>query len=155
MDIVYDLKGVDERAYSADIHKLVPELVPLVQKFYDKFEVEISNVEYKSSISKSDARITFLSDTKEVYCELEIDVSNLGAAYLPPSERKWNIILHFKNTHQEVSDDLYIDEKVSSTQIIKTKETNDLFEKMSVIKEYDEWVKTFYNYSRAADIFLF
>ena len=155
--IEYDLKGVDESHYSEDIYEFVPLLVPVVQKFYDRFDVKISGVTYTSGWGKNDARITFNCDTNEPYCALEIDTTNISSAFAPPSKRKWHIVLHFKNISTELNNLLYNEKGLSSLNIHYCKDEYTSVEKKidTAIDEYKDWIEEYINFVRASEMFLF
>jgi hypothetical protein len=154
--IEYDLKGIDKTHYSEDIYEFVPNLVPLVQRFYDRFDVKISKVEYKSSWGKNEARIKFECDTNQPYCGFEIDTTNIGSAFLAPSKRAWHIVFSWKNVSREMSDIMYGEYDQSSLNIHYCKDDKKPDAKVeSAIEEYDEWITSYFNHLRAMEIFLF
>jgi hypothetical protein len=153
--IKYDLKGIDEKHYSEDIKEFVPKLVPLVKKFYEQFDVTITEVEYKSALGQNTGKIFFKTDTKKPYCQVEIEATNISSAFRGPSERKWYIVLSFSNVYRETKDLLYTDFGLSSLKIIYAPEGSNVEEKFKTIETEREWINDYYNHLNAAEMFIF
>ena len=153
--IKYDLKGIDEKHYSKDITEFVPKLVPLVKKFYEQFDVTLTEVEYKSALGQNSGKIFFKTDTKKQYCRVSVEATNISSAHLPPSERKWNIILSFSNVDRETIDLLYTEFGFSSLKIIYAPEGSNVEEKFNIIETEREWINGYYSHLNAVEMFIF
>jgi len=135
MEIQTKLSFLDNKHHIEDIDALMKELEPEIINFYERFSVRVDKLIYNSTLKlEQQTKIScVISSLKEIYPELEIEVSMLGSGYLSPSSRKFSGKITFKGVSSEMRNFIYTNLNISTLLLTETFEGKSPTEKFKKI----------------------
>ena len=90
-----------------DVEQIITDVLPVIVDFYSDFGVLVDVVKVSYCWKSNSPQIDFVSKSGKPYCKISINTTQLGAAFIPPSKRVWDILFIFLNVDIDKTNEIY------------------------------------------------
>lgn len=157
MEKIFKLSKRDER-HEEDIHQLVDDILPSLEKFFSDYNGTISSITYNSTYDfgqNTKISLELNISEKELYPSIEIRVSQAGSGFLKPSERIFESVLFIKGVSQDFINEIYEQTSESQLHMASSKKNGSKNKMQDLLSQSVEFINKWEGYVAAHDIFLF